>query len=32
MNKKHWYTIPLDGRINIKEIYKRIGNSFSTLR
>lgn len=28
MNKKHWYTICLDGSINIEEIYKRIDESY----
>ena len=31
MNKKHWYTILLDGTVPIEEIYKRIDNSFNTL-
>ncbi len=32
MNKKHWYTIPLDGRVDIGEIYQRIDNSFASLQ
>ena len=31
MNKKHWYTICLDGSVEIEEIYERIDNSFQTL-
>ncbi len=29
MNKKHWYTICLDGSVPIKEIYKRIDKSYN---
>ncbi len=32
MNKKHWYTICLDGSVPIEEIYERIDVSFSTLK
>ncbi len=32
MNKKHWYSICLDGRVSIDEIYKRIDNSYHTLK
>ncbi len=32
MNKKHWYTICLDGSVPIEEIYKRIDISFDTLQ
>ncbi|MBR7158939.1 MAG: MmcQ/YjbR family DNA-binding protein [Alphaproteobacteria bacterium] len=31
MNKKHWYTMKLDGSVPIKEIYKRIDKSFELL-
>ena len=31
MNKKHWYTICLDGSVPIEEIYERIDNSFDIL-
>ncbi len=32
MNKKHWYTICLDGSVPIEEIYERIQRSFDTLK
>ncbi len=32
MNKKHWYTICLDGSVPIEEIYERIDVSFGTLK
>ncbi len=32
MNKKHWYTICLDGSVPIEEIYERIDISFGTLK
>ncbi len=32
MNKKHWYTICLDGCVPIEEIYGRIDISFDTLK
>ncbi len=32
MNKKHWYTICLDGSVPIEEIYERIQVSFGTLK
>lgn len=31
MNKKHWYTLLLDGSVFIEEIYRRIDASFDTL-
>ncbi len=31
MNKKHWYTICLDGSVPIEEIYSCIDNSYSTV-
>ncbi len=31
MNKKHWYTMCLDGSVPIEEIYSRIDSSFYTL-
>ncbi len=31
MNKKHWYTVLLDGSVPIEEIYRRIDASFDTL-
>ena len=32
MNKKHWYTICLDGSVPIEEIYKRIDDSYNLVR
>ncbi len=32
MNKKHWYTVCLDGSVPIEEIYERIDISFGTLK
>ncbi len=32
MNKKHWYTVCLDGSVPIEEIYKRIDISFSEVK
>jgi len=32
MNKKHWYTIRLDGSVDIKEIYKHIDSSYSLVK
>ncbi len=32
MNKKHWYTVCLDGSVPIEEIYERIDKSFDTLK
>ncbi len=32
MNKRHWYTVCLDGRVPIEEIYERIDISFGTLK
>ncbi len=32
MNKKHWYTIVLDGSVPIEEIYSRIDKSYNTLK
>ncbi len=32
MNKKHWYTICLDGSVPIEEIFERIDISFNTLK
>ncbi len=31
MNKKHWYTMRLDGSLPIEEIYKRIDESYSSV-
>lgn len=31
MNKKHWFTIPLDGTVEIKTILKLIDNSYKTI-
>ncbi len=28
MNKKHWYTVPLDGRIPTEELFRRIDRSY----
>ena len=32
MNKKHWYTICLDGSVTVEEIYKRINESYNSLK
>lgn len=32
MNKKHWYTIKLDGTVPMEEIFRRIDTSHSCLR
>ena len=31
MNKKHWYTIRLDGSVNLDEIFKHIDSSYDTV-
>ncbi len=32
MNKKHWYTVKLDGSVPAKEIFERIDNSYKTVK
>jgi len=32
MNKKHWFTIKLDGSISIKTIYTLIDESFNIIK
>ena len=32
MNKKHWYTVCLDGRVSTDEIYKRVDESYRLAR
>ncbi len=32
MNKKHWYTIRLDGSISLQEIFMRIDESYILAR
>lgn len=32
MNKKHWITIPLDGSVEVNEIYKRVDESYVLAR
>ena len=31
MNKKHWYTIRLDGSVNLDEIFKHIDSSYNAV-